>query len=187
MEGKIFYFDKPGNDNTDEVFRIAKARAKELGINKILVPSTRGDTAVRAVEAFKGMKVIIVSYVTGMKERDVQPFTEENRRKVESAGGVIVTAAHAFAGVSRAIRQKFDTITIVEIIAQTLRNFGQGMKVVCEISLMAADAGQVRTDEEVIALGGTGKGVDTAVVLQPVDSQRFFDLRIKEILCKPRL
>ncbi|MBI2287568.1 MAG: hypothetical protein HYU83_00995 [Chloroflexi bacterium] len=187
MEGKIVYFEKPGVDNTEEVFRIAKSRAKELGIDKIVVSSTRGDTAVHAVEFFKGMKVLVVSYVAGMKERDIQPFTEENRRKVESGGAVIVTAAHAFAGVSRAIRQKFDTITIVEIIAQTLRNFGQGMKVVCEISLMAADAGQVRTDEEIIVLGGTGRGVDTAVVLQPVDSQRFFDLRIKEILCKPRL
>ncbi|MDP3878741.1 MAG: pyruvate kinase alpha/beta domain-containing protein [Dehalococcoidales bacterium] len=187
MEGKIYYFDRPGHDNTEEVFRIASTRAGELGIKKIVVPSTRGDTAVRAMEFFKGLEVVVVSYVTGMKEPDVQPFTEENRRKVESAGGVIVTAAHAFAGVNRAIRQKFDTITPVEIIAQTLRNFGQGMKVVCEISLIAADAGKVRTDEEVIVLGGTGRGVDTAVVLQPVDSQRFFDLRIKEILCKPRL
>ncbi len=186
MEGKIFYFEKPGQDNTEEVFRIARTRAEELGITKIVLPSTRGDTAARALEFFKGLNVIVVSYVTGMNEPDVQPFTEENRRKVESGGGVIVTAAHAFAGVNRAIRQKFDTITIVEIIAQTLRNFGHGMKVVCEISLSAADAGRVRTDEEIIVLGGTGRGVDTAVVLQPVDSQRFFDLKIKEILCKPR-
>ena len=55
----------------------------------------------------------------------------------------------------------------------------------CEISMMAADAGLVRTDEDIISVGGTGKGSDTALVLTPVTSQNFFDLKIKEILCKP--
>lgn len=50
---------------------------------------------------------------------------------------------------------------------------------------MAADAGLVRTDEDVIAIAGAGRGVDTALVLRPVNSQDFFDLRVKEILCKP--
>ena len=62
------------------------------------------------------------------------------------------------------------------------------MKVACEISLMAADSGLVRTSEEdIIAIAGSGGGSDTAVLLQPVISQDFFDLRVKEILCKPRL
>jgi hypothetical protein len=72
-----------------------------------------------------------------------------------------------------------------EVVANTLRMFGQGMKVVCEITLMAADAGLVRTDEDIIVIGGTGRGADTAVVLKPVNSEDFFDLKVKEILCKP--
>ena len=60
------------------------------------------------------------------------------------------------------------------------------MKVVIEISVMAADAGLVRTDEDIIAIGGSGGGADTAVVLKPVNSNDFFDLKVKEILCKPR-
>ena len=52
---------------------------------------------------------------------------------------------------------------------------------------MAADAGLIRTDEEIIAVGGTRGGADTAVVLQPSNTHAFFDLRIKEIVCKPRL
>ena len=51
--------------------------------------------------------------------------------------------------------------------------------------MMAADGGLVRTNEEVIAIAGTGRGADTAVVLQPVNSHDFFDLKVKEILCKP--
>ena len=64
--------------------------------------------------------------------------------------------------------------------------FGAGMKVACEISMMAADGGLARTDEEGISIGGTGRGADAADVLPPVNSNSFFDLRIKEILCKPR-
>ena len=83
------------------------------------------------------------------------------------------------------MRKKFETYEIGEIIAYTLRTFGQGMKVVCEIAIMAADSGLVRTDEDVISVAGSGRGADTAVVLQPVNSQDFFDLKVKEILCKP--
>jgi hypothetical protein len=61
------------------------------------------------------------------------------------------------------------------------------MKVACEIAAMAADAGLVRTDAEIIAVGGTGRGADTAVVLLPNYSHRFFNMKIKEIICKPRL
>jgi hypothetical protein len=84
------------------------------------------------------------------------------------------------------MRQKFSTYVIGDVIASTLRIFGEGVKVVCEIALMATDSGLVRTDEDVIAIAGTGRGADTAVVLRPVNSQNFFDLKIKEILCKPR-
>jgi hypothetical protein len=52
---------------------------------------------------------------------------------------------------------------------------------------MAADAGLVRTDEECIAIGGTGRGADTAVVLQPNYVHRLFNTRVKEVICKPRL
>ena len=187
MEGKITYFDKPGRENTEDVLRIAKLRAEQLGIKSILVASTTGNTAVRAAEVFEGMKVVVVSSHAGSKEPNMQELTEENRQKAESKGAIILTTMHTFAGVSRALRFKFDTMAIGEIIANVLRVFGQGMKVVCEIALMAADAGLVRTDEDVISIGGTGRGADTAVVLQPANSTYFFDLKVKEILCKPHL
>jgi hypothetical protein len=90
-------------------------------------------------------------------------------------------------GIGRAVRKKLGTYEVEEIIAYALRIFGEGMKVVAEISVMAADAGLIRTDEEVIAIAGTGRGADTAVVLRPAHAQQFFDLRILEVLCKPRL
>ena len=185
MERKIVYFPQPGSQNTDEVLRLAKLRAKELGIKSILVASTTGDTAIKAVEAFKGARVVAVSHFTGMREPNIQEFTEENKQKVLSAGGTVLTTTHAFSGLSRAMRKKFKMYLFEEVVANTLRLFGQGMKVVCEIALMAADAGLVRTDEDVISIGGTSRGADTAVVLRPVNSEDFFDLKVKEILCKP--
>lgn len=185
MEGKTVYFVKPGTENTEEVLHIARLRAEQLDIKNILVASTTGSTAVKAVNVFKGMRVVAVSHNTGFREPNAQEFTEENKKMVESKGGIVLTATHAFSGVDRAMRKKFNMYLLGDTIANTLRIFGQGMKVVCEISLMAADAGLVRTDEDAIAIAGTSRGADTAVVLRPVNSADFFDLRIKEILCKP--
>jgi len=186
MESKIVYFDRPGSENTEEVFRIAKQRAEELGIKTVVVASTRGETAVKAMEAFQGLRVICVTHSHGFREANTQTFTEENRKIVESKGGIILTATHIFAGISRAVRNQFNTYIIGDIVASVLRVLGEGMKVVCEMAMMAADAGLVRTDEEIVVIAGTGKGADTAVVLTPVNSQNFFDLKVKEILCKPR-
>ncbi len=191
IETTITYFEKPGKVNTDEVLRISGKRAEELGIKTIIVASTTGATAARAASLFHGTKVIAVGHSTGFThgspQHNVQKLTGKNREIIESNGGVVLNATHAFAGVSRAIRNKFKTSTDIDIIANTLKVFGSGMKVACEISMMAADGGLVRTDDEdIIAIAGTGGGADTAILLQPVISQDFFDLRIKEILCKPR-
>jgi len=185
MEGKTFYFEKEGRENTEEVLHIVKQRAEELGIKTIVVASTGGATGVKAMEAFKGFRVVVVTEATGMYEPDAQGFAEENRKIIKSKGGTIVTATHAFDGVSKAMRDKLGTSAIGEIMANTLYIFGQGMKVACEIVMMAADSGLVRTDEDVISVAGTNGGSDTALVLKPVNTGRFFDLRVKEILCKP--
>ena len=185
MEVTTVYFDEIGEANTDEVLRIAKKRAKELDIKTIVVASTRGVTGAKAVGVFKGMKVVVVSHFTGMREPNAQELTDDNRRKIENKGGIVLTTAHAFSGIGGAMRKKFNMYLLGDIIANTLRVFGQGMKVVCEIALMAADAGLARTDEDVIVIGGSGRGADTVVVLKPVNSYDFFDLKVKEILCKP--
>ena len=186
MESKTVYFEKPGRENTEATLRAAKQRADELGIKTVLVASTEGDTAAKAMEILKGLRVIAVSWATGWRDPNVQRFTEENRKIVESNGGSILTTTHIFGGISRAMRKKFETHVIGDIVASTLRVLGDGMKVVCELAMMAADSGMVPSGEDVIVIGGTGRGADTAVVLKPVNSTRFFDLKVREIICKPR-
>jgi hypothetical protein len=184
---EVIYFDKPGKDNTEATFALAKERAVELGIDIIVIASTTGETASRASSFFKGFKLIVITHSAGLHGPDSQEFTDEARSIVLSNGGIVHTATHAFGSVGRSVRRKFNTYQTEEIIANTLKVLGEGIKVVCEIALMAADAGLVRTDSEVICIAGTGHGADTAVVLQPANAQDFFNIRIKEIICKPRL
>jgi hypothetical protein len=179
------YFAQPGQDNTERVLQVARVRAEQLGVRSIVVATTRGDTGVRAAEVFKGYNVVLVTHSTGFKEANSQELTLENRTAIEASGGRILTCQHSFGGVGRAVRKKLQTYELEEIIAYTLRIFGEGMKVVCEITLMAADAGLIRVGEPAIAIAGSGRGADTAVLIQPANAQSFFDLRVMEILCKP--
>jgi hypothetical protein len=179
------YFHQPGEENLERVLQIAKERAVQLGIRSIVVATTTGQTGVRACQVFPGYNLVLVTHSTGFKEPNAQELTAENRAAIEAKGGRILTCQHAFGGIGRAVRKKLQTYELEEIVAYTLRIFGEGMKVICEIALMAADAGLIRVGEPAIIIAGTGRGADTAVVVLPYNAQTFFDMRIMEVLCKP--
>ncbi len=185
VEKSIVYFDKPGVENAEETLRLAKKRAEELGIKDIVVATESGYTGVKASELFNGFNLVVVTHQTGYKEAGVQELTEENRKIIEGNGGKILTCMHVFLGVERAIKTTFNTAYPSEIMAQTLRAFGQGTKVAVEVVAMAADAGLIPINNDVIGVGGTGKGADTALVIKPANSTRIFDLVVKEIIAKP--
>src|SRR3972149_4901828 len=182
MEAKITYFETPGKHNTDAVMEIVKKRTEELGINTVVIASYRGYTAEKAVGALDGLKIIIVAGLLDPTTRNLlETFTQGDERLIKSQATVLV-ATHLFSGVSRAMRKKFNSASPGEIIAQALRMLGTGIKVGIECTVMAADAGVVSTDEEIIAIAGTRSGADTAFVGRPVNSQDLFELRVKEIL-----
>ncbi len=186
ITGETLYFDQPGPLNTDATLGAAKKRAGQLSIDTIVVASTRGNVGVLAVDYFVGKRVIVVTHTYGFKSPNTQQLTEENRERILTLGGTIHTATHGFGGVGRAVNLKFNTIQTDEIVANTLRLMGHGFKVAVEITAMAADAGLVRTDTEVIAIAGSSEGADTAIVVQPSNVHTLFDLKVKEVLCKPR-
>jgi len=185
MEAKITYFDTPGKQNTDSVLEIVKTRAQELGINTVVVASYRGYTAEKAVKVLNGLKIIVIGGFLDPNEQNLsETFSQGDEDLIKSKATVLV-ATHLFAGINRAVRKRFDTSSPGEIIAQALRMVGVGIKVGIECTVMAADAGLVSTDEEIIAIAGTRGGADTAILLRPVTSQDLFELKVKEILCKP--
>lgn len=209
METTTIYFEKVGEANTDIALAAAKKRAKELGIKTIVIASSRGVTGVKALDVFDGMKVVVVGHEYGHIEQNATDFLEENRRIIESRGGKIVAGIHGFGGLDNAFRSRPAMVpggappavgaggppmgmpapmpVPGEIIARTFGLFCRGMKVATEITIMAADAGQVRTDEEIIAIAGSSRGSDTAIVIKPANAARFFELRIREVICKPRV
>jgi hypothetical protein len=64
--------------------------------------------------------------------------------------------------------------------------FGQGIKVGVEIATMALDAGLIPFGVSVIAVGGSVRGADSAIILKPAHAKDILSTRIEEILCKPR-
>ena len=52
---------------------------------------------------------------------------------------------------------------------------------------MAVDAGLIPEGMEIIAIGGTGRGADTALVIKSASASRFFDLEVREVIAKPRV
>jgi hypothetical protein len=181
------YFKNPGKENTRQTLEIASRRVAELDVSSVIVASTTGKTGSLATQFFPGRNLVIVSHSTGFLKPDYQQFIPEERHRIEETGAKILTCQHALGGVGRAVRKKLATYELEEIMAFTLRVFGQGTKVAIEIALMAADAGLISTQSPCMSIGGTEQGADTAILLLPANAQKFFDLRVLEILAKPRL
>jgi hypothetical protein len=186
---QILYFDQPGKKNTAAVIGAVRKRAAELGIEHVVVASTSGGTALEVSRALEGSgaAVVCVGEHCGFWGGDSQKMTAPRRAALEARGVPVLIASHALSGVGRSVTSKFGGVSHTEIIAHTLRQFGgEGIKVAVEVAVMAADAGLIPTDREVIALGGTGSGSDAAAVLKAAHMNNYFDLEIREIIAKPR-
>jgi hypothetical protein len=179
LEEKIVYFETPGLENTEETLRLAAERAKARGINKIVLASTRGDTARLAMERFAGsdIKMVVVPHQYGFGES--QHFPPELISELEKKGHRVYFGTMLFH------TDGFYGMNTPTVMANVLRAFCQGMKVCVEIIMMATNAGCVAVGEKVIAVTGTGRGADTAVVAIAAPSTRFSDFHITEIICKP--
>jgi hypothetical protein len=182
---KVTYYESPSEVDTETTLLRAKERAESLGIREVVVASTTGGTGVRACQIFKGFRLTVVRHHAGFQTLGSQQMTPENEKAILASGARIVTAGHALSGVERAIRTKRNTIGFLELMADTLRLFGEGTKVCLEITVMAADAGEIPVVRPVVAIAGTSKGADTALVVQPAHSNNFFDLYVKEVIAKP--
>ena len=72
MEQPITYFETLDPGNTDITFRLARDRAHTLNIKKIVIASTSGATAKKAMEYFKndGIQLNCHSPSMGLSPRD---------------------------------------------------------------------------------------------------------------------
>lgn len=180
MESKIVYFEDIGPENTEATFKLVLERLKALGIKKLVMASTTGATAKKALEFFKdtGVKLIVVPHQHDF-HRDKNAFPEELVKSLRESGHDVHFGTMLFHTDGL-----YETTTPT-VMANLLRCFCQGVKVCFEIVLMATDAGLVASGERVIAIAGTARGSDTALVMQAASSQHLRRLRVNEIICKP--
>ncbi|HYE10981.1 MAG TPA: pyruvate kinase alpha/beta domain-containing protein [Patescibacteria group bacterium] len=178
------YWDKKGSDCTADTVHLTLQAAKEKNIKYIVVASNTGATA--ELFANKGLEVVCVTHVNGFVNPGENEMSAESRSSLEALNIKVLTTAHALSGAERAFSSKFGGIYPIEIVANTLRMFGQGVKVGVEIATMALDAGLIPFGESIIAVGGSVRGADSAIILKPSHAKDILSTRIEEILCKPR-
>jgi hypothetical protein len=183
-------FEKPGHENTAACVALALERAKAMNA-PIVAASYTGHTAFALLDAMEeqglNIPLVVVRGTFGFHEPGAFRMTQEAEDAITARGGRIVSAAHALSGAERALSRKFQGVYPVEIVAHTLRMFGQGTKVCVECATMALDAGVLPYGQPVVAVAGTGKGADTCVVLTPAHSHEILQTKIHQTLCKPFL
>lgn len=189
MEKKILYFEKAGKDNSSACLTCVKDVVRTGGQKHIVVASTTGAMGLLFTEAFKesSLNLVVVTHSAGFKGPNTSEIELETIDKIRANGAKIYTGTILTHSIETSLNAKFNGSYPAMIIANSLRRFGEGAKVCCEIVMMAADAGLIPEGEEVIAVAGTGYGADTVMILKSAASKRFLDLRVLEILAKPRV
>jgi len=189
-----FYFKYCGEVNTTKVLELARQRALALGIEKMVVASETGRSALQAFQVIKGLeiKLIVVTHYpdkTWGPKGDIpigisRPEYAYVKQFLEQHDASIVQGTRPFAGVSRALGWDFPVPDA--FIDKTLELFSSGTKIAIEASLMATDSGALDDGEKVVALGGTYKGLDTALVVKTSYTGNFFtEFEVLEIVAKP--
>lgn len=185
----ITYFEKQGENYTDELIEAVKDRLKNSNhIKRVLIASATGESALKLYNALEGMgvEIINVTHHMGFSGENESDISEEMIQKLEDVGIKTLFGLHAFSGAARGVTNKYGGYSPLDVVADTLRMFSHGIKVSAEISIMAADAGLVPVGEEIVAIGGRGHGVDSAVILTPVNAKDLLKLEFHEIIAMPR-
>ena len=158
------YYAAPGRENVDETLALVKKYAEELGIDDVVIASTTGFTARKALETLRGTGVKL-TFVGTARERFPSDLIEELKEK-----GCNICFSHEV------------SYDYPDQVKMAYRRFCQGAKVAVEIAMIAAQENYVSTDKDVISMGKW----DTALIIKPSTSSRFEDLMIRELICKPR-
>jgi uncharacterized protein len=178
-------FQEPGRKNTEKTLAVLAEGIVRYDITQVVVASTHGDTGLLAARQLKetGVRLVVVTHNFGFKEPGQVEMNAEVRAEIEAMGARVLSGTMPFRNIGTAIREK-QGYCQQDLVANTLRLFGQGVKVCVEIVLMAADAGLI-TPADTLAVAGTGRGGDTVALIAPRSSNKLFELKVRDILVKP--
>ncbi len=186
MISEVEYFEKPGKGNTDRCLDIASGLVAK-GYSHVVIATTSGDTALRLAKRLQGTSgnLVAVTQNVGYSGPNQSECSASMRQELESLEVKIFTGTILTRGIEAALMKKHQGVYPAYIVAQSLRILCQGVKVAVEIVVEACDAGLIPEGVEVVAVAGTGRGADTVTVIEAHPSDRFFDVRVKQILAKP--
>jgi len=179
----------------DSAVKVAKT-FKDLGVTIVSVRYLPGsawtmkEEPYGAYEAIPELRKMRQEWIKKGLERVPIEYAKKNLEELAKLGAKIVGGTATLWNVDRSLMTKYGGASMQEIINETLRLVCPGFRVCVEVALMAADNGVIPTNDEVIVMAGTERGLDTAVVIKPSVSVKMFDLcegmEIREIICKPR-
>ena len=185
-----FYFNVHGEVNTRKTVELAYERATLLDLDKVVVASETGLSAIEVLQVFKDMEVIVVSSAAGTSvegttigDLRIGIPDEDMYRQLLDGGAKVIRGTDPFWNLS-AHSQLVDTGKLGMMFLKTLSS---GLHVCMTAVLEATDAGYLAAGEEVVALAGSWVGLDTAIVAKAANSIRFFEgFEVLELICKPR-
>lgn len=188
VERKVVYFEKAGKANTQACLDIVLREVAESGYTNVVVASTTGETGLAFSEALKGkgVNLVVITHSAGFREPNTSEMPSDIRKKIVANGATVFTGSMPTHSLDTAFVGKFSGSQLSQIVAQSLRRFGEGAKVCCECVMMATDAGLVHEGVETLSIAGTGWGADTVTVIRATASKRFLELKVLEVLAKPR-
>jgi hypothetical protein len=192
------YFGGPGKKNTARVVEVVLGRLEVGDIQTVVVASTTGYTAglfADALQGRQGVTLISVGETPLAAEWDAKaqyPFlAPEVKQGLERRGVIVADRVPYLMHSSVLDSSRWQVPSAEEIVRDTLYAFGQGMKVAVEVVLIAVASGFLAPYQDVIAVGGTARGADTAIVLRAtfpnhiLSAEHAKRLKIHEVLCKP--
>ena len=156
------YFETEGKGNIDKTLELVKRYAEELGIKNIVVASTSGFTAEKAFETLNDLGASLTVIGTERSR-----FSSDILKKLEDNGHNVC--------FSREVPSDYPNTA-----SPAFRKFSQGVKVAVQIAIIAAEKKLVSNEEDVISIGKW----DTALIVKPSD--KFAELKVKELICMPR-
>ncbi len=194
VKRQVYYFDESGEKNTQWVIEAVSQRLEIGGIKQVIIASTSGETAVAFARRLKDKaELICVSEAPYRREwgEEWPCLNQKFRQELESFGVTIMENVPYVFHSSVVEAARWSDTSPEQLVKETLYSFGQGMKVAVDVALTAVSCGYVTPYQDVIGVGGSGSGADTAIILRATYPACLFDkdpakrLEIKEIIAMP--
>ena len=170
------YFDKGGPKHTRAALQASRERAAELAPRAIVVTSSTGQTALEAARVFSGSENRIIA--VPFQKHLWDDYTALDPRLQADCRKLAVEFLPDEPALPLLDSERPD-------IVNAWRMVSQGFKVALQVASMCVDTGLLEPGDPVIAIGGSGKGADTAVAVQIYGRADVFKSNVIEIIAMP--